>query len=158
MAFYNVNRQIFTNFNDTSKAVSTLTAEDHERATAAMRNVHFRRAISFATDRATYNAQTNGEELKLNSLRNCYTPGNFVALAEEVTVQINGTNKTYPAGTYYGKIMQDQLDADGVKIKVWDPQADDGNGSSDGFDGWYNVANAVEEMTLAVDELGKIGI
>ena len=158
MAFYNVNRSIFTNFNDTSKAVSTLSAEDHTRATAAMRNVHFRRAISFATDRASYNAQTNGEELKLNSLRNCYTPGNFIALAEEVTVKINGTDKTYAAGTYYGKIMQDQLDADGVKIKVWDPNADDGNGSSDGFDGWYNVANAVEELNIAIDELGKEGI
>ena len=158
MAFYNVNRQIFTNFNDTTKAVSTLTAEDHTRATAAMRNVHFRRAISFATDRATYNAQTNGEELKLNSLRNCYTPGNFVSLAEEVTIKINGTDKTYAAGTWYGQIMQDQLNADGVKIKVWDPQADDGNGSSDGFDGWYNVNNAVEELNIAIDELGKQGI
>ena len=158
MGFYNVNRTLFTNFNDTSKAVSTLTAEDHTRTTAAMRNVHFRRAISFAVDRGAYNAQVVGEELKLTSLRNCYTPGNFVALAEDVTVKINGTDTTYKAGTYYGKIMQDQLDADGVKIKVWDPAADDGNGSSDGFDGWYNVDNAVAELKIAIDELAKIGI
>ena len=158
MGFYNVNRVLFNNFNDETKVVSTLTAEDHTRTTAAMRNVHFRRAISFALDRAAYNAQVVGEELKLTSLRNCYTPGNFVALAEEVTVKINGTDKTYAAGTYYGKIMQDQLDADGVKIKVWDPQADDGNGSSDGFDGWYNVDNAVAELTTAIEELKKIGI
>jgi len=158
MGFYNVNRVLFNNFNDETKVVSTLTAEDHTRATAAMRNVHFRRAISFALDRAAYNAQVVGEELKLTSLRNCYTPGNFVALAEDVTVKINGTDKTYAAGTYYGKIMQDQLDADNVKIKVWDPQADDGNGSSDGFDGWYNVENAVAELTTAIEELKEIGI
>ena len=158
MAFYNVNRAMFTNFNDTTKAASTLSELDHTRATAAMRNVHFRRAISFATDRAAYNAQTNGEELKLNSLRNCYTPGNFVSLTEEVTVQINGTAKTYPAGTWYGQIMQDQLNADGVKIKVWDPTADGGVGSSDGFDGWYNAANAVEELNLAITELAAQGI
>ena len=158
MGFYNVNRVLFNNFNDETQVASSLTAEEHTRTTAAMRNVHFRRAISFALDRAAYNAQVVGEELKLTSLRNCYTPGNFVALAEEVTVKINGTDKTYAAGTYYGKIMQDQLDADGVKIKVWDPQADDGNGSSDGFDGWYNVDNAVAEMTTAIEELKEIGI
>ena len=107
-----------------------------------MQNVHFRRAIAMAFDRASYNAQSVGEDLKLNSLTNSYTPGKFVALEEDVTVEINGKSKTYPAGTYYGQIMQDQIDADGVKITVWDPTADGGVGSSTGFDGWYNVQNA----------------
>ena len=54
--------------------------------------------------------------------------------------------------------MQDQIDADGVKIKVWDPTAEGGIGSSDGFDGWYNVANAVEELNKAIAELAAEGI
>ncbi len=156
--FYNVNRAAYANVNNPDQAKSEQTDADKTRATAALRNVHFRRAISFALDRGAYNAQTVGEELKLTSLRNSYTPGNFVFLEEEVTVKINGTDKTYPAGTNYGQIMQDQIDADGVKIKVWDPAADDGAGSSDGFDGWYNVENAVEELNKAIEELAAIGI
>jgi peptide/nickel transport system substrate-binding protein/oligopeptide transport system substrate-binding protein len=54
--------------------------------------------------------------------------------------------------------MQAQIDADGVKMKVWDPAADDGIGASSGFDGWYNVANAVEELNAAIAELEAIGI
>ena len=158
MAFYNINRQQFANINDDTKAVSTKTEADNERSVAALRNVHFRRAISFALDRKAYNAQTVGEELALTSLRNCYTPGTFVYLEEAVTVDINGTATTYPAGTFYGKIMQDQIDADGVKMTVWDPTADGGIGSSDGFDGWYNVENAVAEMELAIAELTAAGV
>ena len=158
--FYNVNRTVYANINDETKAISPKAedVEEQQRSIAALRNVHFRRALSFALDRGAYNAQTVGDDLKLTSLRNTYTPGTFVALEEEVTVKINGTDKTYPAGTYYGKIMQDQIDADGVKIKVWDPQADGGIGSSDGFDGWYNVANAVEELNKAIDELADMGV
>ncbi len=157
-AFYNINRTQFANANDATKAVSTLTAEEHQRATAAMRNVHFRRAVSFSLDRATYNEQTVGADLKLTSLRNSYTPGTFVTLAESVTVKIGGADKTYAAGTFYGQIMQDQLDAMNVKIKVWDPTADGGIGSSDGFDGWYNVENAVAELNIAIEELEAEGI
>ena len=159
-AFFNVNRAIYANKNDDTKAISPKAENTAEqtRSIAALRNVHFRRALSFALDRGAYNAQTVGDDLKLTSLRNTYTPGTFVCLEEQVTVKINGTDKTYPAGTYYGKIMQDQIDADGVKIKVWDPQADGGIGSSDGFDGWYNTANAVEELNKAIAELAEQGI
>ena len=156
--FYNVNRAQYTNINDETKAVSEKTDAQNTVSTAALRNVHFRRALSFALDRAAYNATTVGEDLKLTSLRNSYTPGNFVSLEEEVTVKINGKDVTYPAGTYYGKIMQDQIDADGVAMKVWDPKADDGIGSSDGFDGYYNVENAKAEIKKAIEELKAIGI
>ena len=157
MAFYNVNRASFANYND-GAIPSPKNETEQARTNAALRNASFRRAISFATDRATYNAQGVGEDLKYNSLRNTYTPGNFVSLTEEVTVKINGVDKTYPAGTMYGKIMQDQIDADGIKIKVWDPTADGGAGSSDGFDGWYNVENAKAELAKAIEELAAIGI
>ncbi len=158
MAFYNLNRAAFANVSDSTAVVSTQTEEDMERTNIAMNNVHFRRAISFAVDRGAYNAQGVGEDLKYNSLRNCYTPGTFVSLEEDTTVSINGTDVTYPAGTYYGEIMQAQIDADGVAIKVWDAAANDGVGSSDGFDGWYNVDNAVAELTTAVAELSAEGL
>lgn len=158
MGFYNLNRSAYANANDANKAVSTKTDEQKTRAGAAMLNVHFRRALSFALDRGAYNAQTVGEDLKLTSLRNCYTPGNFVQLKEAVTIKINGTDTTFAAGTQYGAIMQAQIDADGVKMKVWDPTAEAGAGSSDGFDGWYNAANAMEELNAAIAELKTQGV
>ncbi len=158
MAFYNLCRQAFANFNDTTVAVSPQTEEQAARTQKAMQNAHFRRAISFALDRGSYNATTTGDELKLTSLRNTYTPGTFVTLEEDVTVEINGQKVKYEAGTAYGKIVQDQLYADQIRIKVWDPEADDGIGSSDGFDGWYNVDNAVLELEMAIRDLALGGI
>ena len=84
MSFYNLNRLGFQNFNDGS-VVSPQTANDANRTYNAMQNVHFRRALSFAYDRASSMAQRVGEELKLNALRNSYTPYNFVSLPEETT-------------------------------------------------------------------------
>ena len=157
MSFVNVNRYSYANVQD-GKLASDLTDEQIARTDVALMNVHFRRAIAMSIDRGAYNAQSVGEELKYASLINSYTPGTFVTLEEEVTVSINGTDKTYPAGTYYGAIMQDQMDADGVKIKVWDPNADDGIGASSGYDGWYNAANAVEELNKAIEELKAQGV
>lgn len=152
--FLNLNRNAYANFNDETKAVSTMTDEQKKRTDAAMLNVHFRRAIGMGLDIATYNGQVVGEELKLNSVRNSYTPGNFVALEEDVTVEINGESKTFAKGTYYGEIMQAQIDADGVKIKVWDAE----NQTSDGFAGWHNPANAYEELQQAITELKEFGV
>ena len=156
--FFNINRNQFANANDATKAVSSQTEEDAARTKQAMQNVHFRRALAMGLDRGAYLAQQVGDDLKYASMRNSYTPGNFVTLEEEVTVDINGTEKTYPAGTYYGQIVQDQIDADGVKIKAWDPTANEGAGSSDGYDGWYNADNSWEEMSQAVEELAADGL
>ena len=155
MGFYNLNRNAFANTNDTTTVISTQTVTDAARTNAAMNNVHFRRAISFAVDRAAYNAQKNGEDLKLNSLRNSYTPGHFVFLEEEVTVDINGTATTFPAQTPYGAIMQAQIDADGVAITVYKEGAENG---SDGFDGWFNPEAAVAELELAIADLAAAGV
>ena len=152
--FLNLNRNAYANFNDETKAVSTMTDEQKARTNAAMLNVHFRRAIGMGLDIATYNGQVVGEELKLNSVRNSYTPGNFIALEEDVTVEINGESKTFAKGTYYGEIMQAQIDADGVKIKGWDAE----NQTSDGFAGWHNPANAYEELQQAITELKEFGV
>ncbi len=156
--FFNINRNQFANANDTTKVVSSQTEEDAARTKQAMQNVHFRRALAMGLDRGTYMAQTVGDDLKYASMRNSYTPGNFVSLEEETTVDINGTETTFPAGTYYGEIMQAQIDADGVKITVWDPTANDGAGSSDGYDGWYNADNSLEELNQAIEELAADGL
>ena len=156
--FFNINRNQFANTNDATKCVSEQTEEDAARTKQAMQNVHFRRAVAMGLDRGTYMAQTVGDDLKYASMRNSYTPGNFVSLEEETTVDINGTATTYPAGTYYGQIIQDQIDADGVKITVWDPTANEGAGSSDGYDGWYSPENAMEELNQAVEELAADGL
>lgn len=158
--FMNVNRQTWANARDNTEAVSAQTEEDKERTHLAMNNVHFRRALCFAVDRTTWNAQGVGEELAALSVRNSYTPATFVSLTEDTTVTINGEEVTFPAGTDYGEIMQAQIDADGVKITVYkkDSSAENGKGTGDGFDGWYSPENAVEELNIAIEELSKHGV
>lgn len=158
MVFYNLNRQAVSNFNDHNGAASPKTTRQQERAKVAMYNVHFRRAISFAADRSAYNAQSKGEDLKTTALRNSFTPGDFVTLPEQVTVQMGDNTVTYEAGTPYGQIMQDQLEADGVEVTVWSPNAQGGNGSSDGFDGWHNPQAAARELETAIAELNRQGL
>ena len=155
--FFNINRTAYANVQD-GKLQTAKDSAEQARTKAALSNVHFRRALAMALDRTSYNAQTVGAELASVSLINSYTPGNFVSLSEDVTVSINGKDTTFKKGTYYGEIMQAQIDADKVKIKVWDPTADEGAGSSAGFDGWYNAENAMEELKLAIAELKAQGV
>ncbi len=156
-AFCNLDRQALSNFNDGSAATGK-NAIELSRTVAALRNVHFRRALCFAVDRSVYNAQTAGESLKYTSLRNSFTPGTFVSLPETVTLAIGDTPTTYPAGTPYGQILQDQLEADGIPVRVFDPAAEEGLGSSDGFDGWFHPEAAVRELAFALRELKEQGI
>lgn len=152
MAFYNINRVVFANTNDDTVYVSQKSEEEKNRTAEAMGSQHFRLALSMALDRGVYRAQTVGEDLKYAAMRNTYTPGNFVNLAEDTTVDINGTATTFKAGTLYGEIIQAQIDADGIKIKAFDGV------STDLYDGWYSVANCKEELAKAVEELASIGI
>ena len=150
--FLNLYRTAFANYNDENVGITPKSEEDIVRGKAAMLNQNFRLALLTAIDRATYNEQSVGADLKLNALVNSYTPGTFVMLPTETTVEINGEAKTYAAGTQYGQIMQDQLDADGISLVVW-------NGtSSAGFDGWYNVDAAKAYLAAAVEELAAVGI
>ncbi|MBQ4640677.1 MAG: peptide ABC transporter substrate-binding protein [Clostridia bacterium] len=157
MGFMNIYRTAMANTND-GKVASTQTADDAARTMKAMQNVHFRRAVAMSIDRATQNAQSVGEELKNAALINSYTPGNFVYLTEDVTVAINGVETTFPAGTFYGAVMQAQLDADQVPLKVWDPTLEGGMGASFGYDGWYNPEAAKAELDLAIAELAAEGV
>ncbi|MGM9627871.1 MAG: ABC transporter substrate-binding protein, partial [Faecousia sp.] len=154
----NMNRGTWTNYNDTSIGVSPQSEEDHARTRSALNNQNFRLAMAMAFDRGAYNATIVGEELKYAALKNAYVTGTFQSLKGELTVDINGESVTFPAGTYYGEVMQAQLDADGVPIQVWDPTADGGVGSGDGFDGWYNADNAVAYLEKAIAELAQIGV
>ncbi|MBE6926033.1 MAG: peptide ABC transporter substrate-binding protein [Ruminococcaceae bacterium] len=150
--FLNLNRNAYASATDAAKGVSPKTDAQKANAEAAMLNQHFRLAVVMSIDRATYNAQSVGEELKLNSLVNSYTPGTYVKLDKDVTIKINGEDKTFKAGTQYGEIVQAQLDADGVALKVWN------GSSSSGFDGWYNVEAAQAELAKAIEDLKAEGI
>lgn len=153
VAWLNVNRKAFANYNDATLGVSAQTDEQKELAHAALLNVHFRHAVHYSIDRATANAQRVGEDLKYNNLINAYVPGDFVKLEHDVTVDINGTATSFPAGTYYGEIRQAQLEADGSHIKAFDSET----GLGIGYDGWYNPEVAAAEMAIAVEELKAQG-
>ena len=152
MMWFHENRQTYANVADGACASSKTDAQK-EVSRAALQNQHFRLALAYSIDRASYTAQSLGEDLKYVCLRNSYVPGNFVTLEEDVTVDINGTSQTFEAGTFYGEIVQAQIDADGYPFQVWDEESH----SSDGFDGWYNVENAVAELQLAIEELAAMG-
>lgn len=154
--WWNVNRTIFANYDNDGIGVSPKkdNADAIARTQAAMVNQHFRLALAMGLDRGSYNAQRVGDDLKLAAIRNSYTPGTFQVLAEDVTVDINGTSTTFKAGTFFGEIEQAQLDADGVPIKVWDAATVSG----DGFDGWYNPTAAAKELELAIAELAQVGV
>ncbi len=158
MGFLNIHRTATANFNDNSAAVSPKDRLQLRRANAAMKNENFRRAVCCGIDRAAYNAQSVGEDLKYASLINSYTPGIFVTLEEDVTMTVQGQAVTYPAGTAYGVILQDMLDAARFPITVWDESAQGGIGSSTGFDGWYDPELAAGCLAQAVQELTEQGI
>lgn len=155
--FINLNRKAYETKNNYGM-VSEKTEQQKADTITALKNVHFRRAFVYAIDRETYNAIEVGEDVALFSVRNTYTPGTYVTLTRDVTIDINGTPTTFKAGTYYGEIIQAQLTADGSSIKAWDPTADSGIGSSDGFDGWFNPEEAVKELEIAIAELEAEGL
>ncbi|MBE5890372.1 MAG: peptide ABC transporter substrate-binding protein [Lachnospiraceae bacterium] len=155
---YNINRTATANFNDSSALVTTKDEEQLKNSAFALKNKHFRLALSYALDRLTWNEQRRGEDLKAINIANSYTPGDFVQLTNDLTIEINGEETTFAAGTYYGEIMQAQITADGYPMQVWSEEANDGNGGSTGYDGWYNPDEAVKEMETAIEELKAQGL
>lgn len=154
----NLNRATWANYNDSTVGVSTQTEEMAARTRQALNNNNFRMAVLTAFDRGAFNATQVGEELKYTSMCNAYIPGTFQKLSNELTIEINGTPTTFPAGTYFGEIEQAQLTADGSPIVVWDPNGNDGAGSGSGFDGWYHPEEAVKFLEAAVAELAEVGV
>ena len=158
VGWFNLNRGSWANYNDDTKIVSTQDDDAKARTHTALLNQNFRMAIVTGVDRGAYNAQAVGEEVKYNKLINSYVLGTLVQLPEEITVDINGTATTFPAGTNFGEIVQAQITADGYPMKVFDPEAEEGAGSSVGFDGWYNVSASKEFLNKAVAELAELGV
>ncbi|MBD5449860.1 MAG: peptide ABC transporter substrate-binding protein [Lachnospiraceae bacterium] len=154
----NINRATWANYDDDTVGVSPQTDEDKLKTREALSNQNFRLALAMAFDRGAFNATSVGEDLKYVSLRNAYVPGTFQALANDTTIEINGESVTFKAGTYFGEVVQAQLNADEIPLTVWDPSADDGVGSGDGFDGWYNADNAVAFLDDAIAELAEVGV
>lgn len=172
---FNLARRAYANFNDDTILVSSVSHEsadsidvangivtsdiidDAARTHAAVNNRHFRLAIAFAWDRGAHMAQTIGDDLKYVRLRNTFTQGDLVTMSKDTTIDINGTPTTFPAGTYYGEIIQAQFTADGFPAKAVDTSvgADD---PTTGFDGWFNVEEAKKEFALAVEELAAQGV
>lgn len=106
----------------------------------ALLNKNFRKALQHAFDKATWNAVQVGDELKNAKLRNMYTHPEFCQLSE-ATKDADGHE--FPAGTFYGEMVQYYIDQLGAKIIV-----------KDGVDGWFNADAAKEYLAAAVEELG----
>ncbi len=157
--FVNINRTAFETIQSYGMK-SEQTDAQKELANKALRNSNFRMALARAIDKKTYMAQVTGDATAEYSLGNMYTPGSYVQLSEAVTVKINGTDKTFEKGTYYGAMVQAQLDADmgEYAMKVWDPTKESGLGSSSGFDGWYSLDAAKHYLELAIEDLKKQGV
>lgn len=107
----------------------------------AMLNKNFRKAIVHAFDKATYNAVSRGEDLKLANLRNMYTHPEFVQLS---TAQTDQDGHTFPAGTMYGEMVQYYVSKLDSSITV-----------ADGVNGWFDAAAAKSYIEKAKAELGN---
>lgn len=154
--FSNVNRTAYSTVGvdmDSSK-------NDKQKLVAkmALTNQNFRLALAYGFDRASYNAVQVGEDCKLFNMTNTYTPGNFVQLQRDITITVNGISKTFSKGTYYGKIVQAQLEADEYPIRVWDNDLQNGQGGSIGFDGWYDPEEACAQLQYALLQFQTQGV
>ena len=123
-----------------SGAVASAQTEEQKISTHnALLNKNFRKALQFAFDKETQNAVSRGE-LALTNLRNMYCHPEFVKLENDTT---DADGHTFPAGTYYGEMVQYYCDQLGVGITV-----------ADGVNGWYNPDAAVACLEAAKAELG----
>ena len=146
--FFNVNRQAFT----TDGLAPTTKSKDQKLTMQiASLNQNLRLALQLSVNRKASNAISTGDDLAELSLRNSYTPYNFVTLTAATTVKINGKDVTFPAGTNYGEVIQKTLEADGSTIKAYDAEKKSG----DGYDGWYNPTEAKKRLDAALPEINK---
>ena len=146
--FFNVHR---TCYDLNGLATSTKTDAQKLAMSYAALNQKFRLALQQSVNRVNSNTVSVGAELAELSLRNSYTPYNFVTLSDSVTVKVNGVDKTFAAGTNYGEVVQAQIDADGYSIKAYDKT----KGSGDGYDGWYNPTAAKALLATAITEINE---
>jgi len=106
----------------------------------AMLNQNFRLALQYAFDKETFNAVRRGNDLALTCLRNMYTHPEFVKLENDCT---DADGHTFPAGTFYGEMVQYYVEQLGMPIDV-----------HDGVNGWYRPDAAKAALEQAKAELG----
>ncbi len=133
----NLNRGTFAL--ESGTCASPKTEQQKIDTNTALQNKDFRKALMFAFDKKTQNAVSRGELAEAN-MRNMYCSPAFVSLSEDTT---DADGHTFPAGTFYGDMVQYYCDQMGVGIKV-----------ADSVDGWYNPDKAVEHLNAAVEALG----
>ena len=133
----NLNRGTFQL--ESGAVASPKTAQQRIDTNTALQNKNFRKALLFAFDKTTWNAVQRGEDLANTNLRNMYTHPEFVRLSSDVTV--NGT--TFPAGTFYGELVQFFLKEMGNPVDI-----------HDGVNGWYFPDEAKAYLEKAKEELG----
>lgn len=134
----NVNRGTYAL--ESGTVASTQTEQQKIDTHTALMNKNFRKALQHAFDKAAQNATSRGEDLACTNLRNMYTHPQFVQLENDTT---DADGHTFPAGTFFGDMVQYYCDQIGCKINV-----------ADGVDGWYNPDLAKEYLAAAVEELG----
>ena len=135
---HNLNRGTFALQSGT---VATPKTEQQKIDTnTAMQNKNFRKALAFAFDKKTWNTPSRGEELALANVRNMYTHPEFVSLSA-ATKDADGHE--FPAGTFYGEMVQYYCDQIGAGVQV-----------KDGVNGWFNPDAAKEYLAKAKEELG----
>lgn len=120
---FNLNRE---SYNATSKT----TDKEKSSTKAAILNRDFRLAIQFAFDRASYNAQSVGEETSSEALRNTLVPPTFVAID----------------GKDYGDTVEAELQA--LDAETW---AD--IDLADGHDEYFDKDKAAEHLEKAKEAL-----
>ena len=127
-------------FNYEGAVKSTQNNQEKNFTHKAMNNNHFRKAILYGWDRATWNGISRGEDLKATNLRNMYTQPEFVSLSADVVLD----GKTYAQGSSYGELVQSFCNDLGLKVDV-----------QDGKDGWFNAAEAKKEIEAFAAEIGE---
>lgn len=139
---YNLNRKNYGADSEASLQSTKLNNETEQTKTKkALINKNFRKALSYAFSKKTWNGITTTEDLAETSLRNMLVSPDFVSTTETVTID----DKTWESGTVYGDMVQyylDQISGDGIRVQ-------------DGVDGWYLPTKAAEYFAEAKKELGE---
>ena len=134
----NLNRGTFAL--ESGACASPKTEQQKADTVTALNNKDFRKALQFAWDKQTMNATSRGEDLAATNLRNMYTHPEFVSLSADTT---DADGHTFPAGTFYGEMVQYYLD-----------QMDAGITVADACNGWYNPESAKAHLEAAKEALG----
>ena len=101
---FNVNRKAY---NYTSKT----TDEQKKSTESAVLNKNFRQAVNFALDRATYSAQSNGEEAASKTLRNTLVPPTFVQVGDKTFGEVVASKLVNYGTEWAGMNLADAQDA-----------------------------------------------